>query len=136
MVGAEHDRRPDWSKSWVRYLPGLLGASWLIGTLSWFLFARVIPANTSLLAKATLSSICVSGIAFAISALWPVRGQTSLRREEVPDFWAFVWAQSPSAPHLRAIHTKFRVSLCFLFIAILCMMAYAVVVSLGLARPA
>jgi hypothetical protein len=98
--------------------------------------ARVLPADTSLLAKVSQISICLSGIAFAISGIWPVRGQALLKREDIPDFWAFVRAQSPAAPHLRAIHTKFRVCLGFLFIAVLSMVAHAMVVGLGLARRA
>jgi hypothetical protein len=138
MAGGEHEGPPPWSKypPWVLYLPGLLGAAWLIGALAWFFFARVLPADTSLLAKGTQTSICLSGIAFAISGLWPVRGQTRLRREDIPDFWAFVRAPSPSAPHLRAVHTKFRMSLGLLLIAALSMVAHVIVVGLGLARPA
>jgi hypothetical protein len=138
MAEREHGRQPDWSRypRWVQHLPGLLGAGWLIGALSWFMWARVMPAHSSVLAKATLSAVCLSGIAFAISGLWPVRGQSRLKREEMPDLWAFVRAPSPSAPHLKAMHTKFRVSLGILLLFVLSMVAHAVVVSLGLAKGA
>jgi hypothetical protein len=100
------------------------------------MWARVLPVDSSLLAKATLSGICLSGIAFALSALWPVRGQARLKREDIPDFWAFIRAPSPSTPDLRAIHIKFRVSLSILLLFVLCMVAHGIVVSLGLTKPA
>jgi hypothetical protein len=100
------------------------------------MWARVLPANSSVLVKTTQSSICLSGIAFAIAGLWPVRGQGQLKPGDIPDFWAFVRAPSPSAPHLKAIHTKFRVSLGILLVVVLCMVAHGVVVSLGFGRPA
>ncbi len=136
MAEGAQGRRPDWSKypRWVQYLPGFLGAGWLIGALSWFMWARVLPANVSLLAKATQSGICLSGIAFAVSGLWPVRGKGQPKPEDIPDFWAFIKAPSPSAPHLRAVHTKFRVSLAILLIFVSFMVAHATVVSLRLGR--
>ncbi len=134
MTNDVRGRRPDWSRypRWVQYLPGLLGGAWLIGALSWFMWARVLPTNSSLLVKATQSGICLSGVAFAISGLWPVRGRGQVKPGDIPDFWAFVRAPSPSAPHLRAMHTKFRVSLGILLVFVLWMVAHGIVVGLGL----
>jgi len=129
--------RPDWSKypPWVLYVPGLLGAAWLIGGFSWFLWARVLPADTTLLATVTQGGICVSGIAFGIAGLWPIRGQGKVRPSEIGDFWAFVRGPSPSVAHLRALHTKYRVSLAIVFVFFCFMVAHGLVTTLGLAVP-
>ena len=88
---------PDWSKypRWVAYVPGLLGGAWLIGGLSWVLWARILPANMSVLAKATQAGVCLGGIAFAVSALWPSPGQGRLTPGDIPEFWSFVRGGPP-----------------------------------------
>jgi predicted anti-sigma-YlaC factor YlaD len=99
------------------------------------LWVRVLPANMTVLAKATQAGICVGGIAFAISALWPSPGQGMLKSGDIGDFWSFVRGGPPQEAHLRGLHRKFRRSLVLLTLTAAFMVAWAVVGGLGLAQP-
>jgi hypothetical protein len=115
-------------------VPGLVGAAWLVGSLSWFLWACVLPSNLTLLAKSIQTCVCVGGIAFAVSVVWPVRGQNKLKPDDIGDFWAFVRGAPPEQEHLRGIYRKFRRSLGVLVLTAIFMAAWAVVVAGGLAQ--
>ena len=95
----------------------------------------MLPANTSLVVKGSQSGICIGGIAFAVSGLWLLGEQRQVKPKEIPDFWAFVRAAPPAAPHLRGLHSKFLVSLGILLIAALFMFAHAIVVAFGMGTP-
>ncbi len=130
-----HRRGPDWQKypRWVQYLPRVVGGVWVIGGLSYVLWTRILPGDLSTLAKFSQGGICVGGIAFAISGLWPFRGQDEVKSGDIGDFWSFVKAAPPEQEHLRHLHRTFRRSLAILLVTVLFMLMWGVVATLGLA---
>jgi len=135
MNGPARQRGPDLRKHprWLQYLPGLLGGAWLIGGLAYVLWTRILPSNLSTLAKAAQGGVCVGGIAFAISGLWPFRGRDKIERGDIGDFWSFVKNAPPEEEHLRNLHWTFRRSLALLAVTVVFMLMWTVVATLGLA---
>jgi hypothetical protein len=86
-------------------------------------------------AKVAQSGICVAGIAFAVSVLWPFKGQSQVKSGDIGDFWSFLKATPPAQEPLRSLHRKFRRSAAYFGVMLLFMVAWGVIATAGLAGP-
>jgi len=98
------DTRPGWLKN----LPGLLGGTWLIAALAYTLWAKVPYPSLSVVGKGVVVGVCLSGVAFAISAMWPFKGQELVQRGDMADFRSFVRGPEPTVPYKKALWRKMR----------------------------
>lgn len=102
--GLNPDRRPGWLKN----LPGLLGGAWLIAALAYILWTRLSYPSLSDVGKSVVVGVCLSGMAFAISAMWPFKGQEQVQRGDMADFWSFVRGPEPTVAYKKALWRKMR----------------------------
>jgi hypothetical protein len=125
---------PDWDKypMWVKAIPGFLGAAWLIGGLSYVLRTRLASPSLSTLGKTVFTGVCLSGIAFAVSAMWPFQGQEQVRRGDMGNFWSFVRGPAPEASYKRALWGKMRRTMAIWLLGVLFLVAGAFAGAFGL----
>ena len=93
---------------WLRNLPGLLGGTWLIAALAYILWTRVSYPSLSAIGKSIVAGVCLSGVAFATSAMWPFKGQELVQRGDMASFWSFVRGPAPTVPYKQALWRKMR----------------------------
>ncbi len=90
---------------------GALGGVWVIGALAYMLWTRLSYPTLPRVGKGLVVGICLTGMAFAISAMWPFKGQDLVQRGDMADFWSFVRGPEPEVPYKKALWRKMRRSL-------------------------
>lgn len=76
--------------------------------MAYILWARLSSPTLSAVGKSVVVGVCLSGMAFAISAMWPFKGQELVQRGDTADFWAFVRGPEPTVPYKQALWRKMR----------------------------
>ena len=134
MTQGQPSRPGDRIPTWLSPALGALGAIWVLWGF-WRLFgSRVLSDDVSPIGKTVLSGLCLSVVAFVISAYLPFEGQNRLRRGDVVDVWRFIRAPKPAEPPLRGLWTKLRRSFAILAIMMALMFAWGIIMELGLAK--
>jgi hypothetical protein len=119
---------------WVKVIPGILAGSWVIWSFSHLLWTRLSSSSLNAFGKGIVTCLCLSGIAFAISAMWPFKGQEQVRRGDIGDFWSFVRGPAPEVAYRRALWVKMRRTVGIWLLGVLFMVAWMVAGMLGLVR--
>lgn len=117
---------------WLQYVPGVVGGLWLVASLGYLFWTMGLSRALSPLGKILLSAVCLSGVAFVISALLPLRGQGRLGPGDISDFWSFLRGSRPEDPARYALWRKFRRTSAILLVTVVLWVAWGVAASLGL----
>jgi hypothetical protein len=107
-------------------LGGVAGV-WVIGGLVYMLWTRLSYPNLTLLGKGVVVGVCLTGIAFAISAMWPFSGQSVVPSGEMANFWSFVRGPEPEVAHKKALWRKMRRT-----VGIWCVLIAWMIIAIGL----
>jgi hypothetical protein len=103
--GTEHLNR---KRQRLANLLGLVGGVWVAGALTYMLLTRLSYPALTVVGKSIVVGICLSGVAFVISAIWPFKGQELVQRGDMADFWSFVRGPEPEVPYKKGLWRKMR----------------------------
>lgn len=137
MTGSETEqggRRNKGTPTWLHYIPGVLAGSWMAVWIGYVFWTKVLSPGLTVLGKAVISAICATGVAFLAIVFMPVKGESDVEPSEGGNFWVFLRTPAPAEPARYALWLKFRRTLAILLLALVLMMAWGVVISLGLAK--
>ena len=118
---------------WIEYIPGALGAIWLVASLGYVFRAKVLSPGLSVLGKGLVAAICLSGLIFVASSLQPLRGRR-IQAGEIADMWSFLRGAPPTDSAQYALWRKFRRTIAILIATLVLIALFGLVASLGLAR--
>ena len=106
---------------WLYLTAAALGFVWLVGALIYLLYTKVVLGGLGPGSRIALAGVCLSGLGFALSAVWPLgRHRFSLEPDE---FWSFILSPPPQDESAFAVWKKLRRTFAFWLTLVLFMFA-------------